>query len=63
MIFSFLVIRLKSGQYIQIPPPKKIINADWLRWVDDDMLCIYIVFLISLGVPCVDSQFSRNTRR
>ena len=48
MIFPFLVIRPKSGQYIQIPQKKQIINADWLRWVGDDMLSIYIVFLISL---------------
>ena len=48
MIFPFLVIRLKSGMYIQIPQKKQIINADWLRWVGDDMLSIYIVFLISL---------------
>ena len=26
MIFPFLVIRPKSGQYIQIPPPKKKIS-------------------------------------
>ena len=48
MIFPFLVIRPKSGQYIQIPQKNNIINADWLRWVGDDMLSIYIVFLISL---------------
>ena len=48
MIFPFLVIRPKSGMYIQIPQKKQIINADWLRWVGDDMLSIYIVFLISL---------------
>ena len=48
MVFPFLVIRLKSGMYIQIPQKKQIINADWLRWVGDDMLSIYIVFLISL---------------
>ena len=43
MVFPFLVIRLKSGMYIQIPQKKQIINADWLRWVGDDMLSIYIV--------------------
>ena len=45
MVFPFLVIRPKSGMYIQIPQKKQIINADWLRWVGDDMLSIYIVFL------------------
>ena len=42
MIFPFLAIRPKSGQYIQIPQKKQIINADWVRWVGDDMLSIYI---------------------
>ena len=59
MIFPFLVIRPKSGQYIQIPQKKQIINADWLRWVGDDMLSIYIVFRYGYLVA-LDLAYRKN---
>ena len=53
MVFPFLVIRLKSGMYIQIPQKKQIINADWLRWVGDDMLSFLSSSLYLLGALTV----------